>query len=492
MEKLVVNKVNDVFLRIECEGGARQELADYFTFYVPGYKFMPAFKNKMWDGKIRLYDLRSHTLYVGLLEYVKKFADERGYEVEINFPHNITKVNEEELATFVSKFLHLPFEPRDYQYRAATHGLRNKRALLVSPTASGKSLIIYILLRFYMNVLKGKRLLLIVPTTSLVEQMRTDFLAYAQNDDSFDESMIHTIYSGKEKDTLAPIVVTTWQSIYKLPKQWFEPFRMVIGDEAHTFQAKSLSTIMEKLTDCPYRFGLTGTLDGTLTHRLVLEGLFGPVYQVTTTKALMDADQLAKLDIKCLVMKYSDEECKSVKDATYSEEIDFIIAHQKRNNLIKNLALDQRGNTLVLFNRVDKHGKPLFKLIRDNAEEDRKVFYVSGETAVDDRESVRSITEKEKNAIIVASLGTFSTGINIKNLHNIIFASPSKSQIKVLQSIGRGLRKADDGRDTVLYDISDDLHWKTKKNFTLVHAGIRIQIYSKEQFNYKIHEVKLT
>ena len=234
------------------------------------------------------------------------------------------------------------------------------------------------------------------------------------------------------------------------------------------------------------------SLDGTLTHRLVLEGVFGPVYQVTTTKALMDSDKLAKLDIKCLVMKYSDEECKHVKDKSYAEEIDFIIAHQKRNNFVKNLAVDQTGNTLVLFNRVDKHGKPLFKMIREKAGDDRKVFYVSGETDVTDRETIRAITEKEQNAIIVASLGTFSTGINIKNLHNIIFASPSKSQIKVLQSIGRGLRKADDGRDTTLYDISDDLHWKAKKNFTLVHAGIRIQIYNKEQFNYKIHEVRLT
>jgi len=492
MEKIVVSKINDVFLRIECEGGARQELADYFTFYVPGYKFMPAFKNKMWDGKIRLYDLRSLTLYVGLFEYVKKFCEERGYLLEKNFSEPITKINEEDVKSYVEKHLKLPFEPRDYQYNAVTHGLRNKRCMLISPTASGKSLIIYLLIRHYKNLVKGGRMLLIVPTTSLVEQMYTDFLQYAQNDDSFDESLMHRIYSGKEKDTLAPIVITTWQSIYKQPKEWFANFRMVVGDEAHTFQAKSLSSIMEKLTDCPFRFGLTGTLDGTLTHRLVLEGLFGPVFQVTTTKALMDADQLAKLDIKCLVMKYSDEECKRVKDLAYADEIDFIISHEKRNKFIKNLTLDQTGNTLVLFNRVEKHGKPLFKLIREHAVEDRKVFYVSGETDVADRETIRSITEKEKNAIIVASLGTFSTGINIKNLHNIVFASPSKSQIKVLQSIGRGLRKADDGRDTVLYDISDDLHWKTKKNFTLVHAGIRIQIYNKEKFNYKIHEVRLT
>ena len=491
-EKLVIHKKDDVFIIIKCEGGARQELADYFTFYVPGYKFMPAFKNKMWDGKIRLYDLRTNTLYIGLLEYVKKFAEERGYLIELGFSEKINEVNETELQTYVEKKLHLPFPPRDYQYRAVTHCLRNKRCIAVSPTASGKSLIIYILTRFFLSLNKNKRMLLIVPTTSLVEQMRTDFLEYAQNDDAFDESWMHMIYGGKEKDTNAKIVITTWQSIYKMPKEWFADFGMVVGDEAHTFKAKSLTSILEKMTDCPYKYGMTGTLDGTLTHRLVLEGLFGPVYQVTTTKALMDTDKLAKLDIKALVFKYSDEECKMVKDRTYAEEIDFIVSHAKRNNFIKNLTLDQHGNTLVLFNLVEKHGKPLFKLIRDSAAEDRKIFYVSGETDVLDREAIRAITEKETDAVIVASLGTFSTGINIRNLHNIIFASPSKSQIKVLQSIGRGLRKSDNGKDTVLYDLCDDLHWKTKKNFTLLHAGIRIQIYSKEQFNYKIHEVRLT
>lgn len=490
MEKIVVRKVNDVYIKLECDGGIRQELADYFTFYVPGYKFMPAFRNKMWDGKIRLFDLRTHALYVGLYSHLKHFAEERGYELEGDNLSKLQKICSVDVLEFV-KELDLPFPPYDYQVTAVTTALQNQRRMLLSPTGSGKSLIIYILMRMYLTT-KHKRALIIVPTTSLVEQLSSDFMNYGQNDGAFSEKWIHKIYSGKEKDPISPIVVTTWQSIYKMPKQWFDQFGMVIGDEAHTFQAKSLTSIMEKLTDCPYKIGTTGTLDGTLTHRLVLEGLFGPVYQVTTTKALMDDDKLAQLNIKALVLKYSDEECKLVKDKVYSEEIDFIVSHSKRNNFIKNLALDQTGNTLVLFNLVEKHGKPLFKLIRDAASEDRKVFYVSGETDVTDREAIRGITEKEKNAIIVASLGTFSTGINIKNLHNIVFASPSKSQIKVLQSIGRGLRKADDGRDCTLYDLCDDLHWKTKKNYTLVHAGIRIQLYTKEKFNYKIHEVQLT
>jgi superfamily II DNA or RNA helicase len=488
MDKIVVGKLNDVHMMVSCDDGIRRELSEYFTFYVPGYKFMPAFKNKMWDGKIRLFDLRTNCLYLGLYSYLLKFAEERGYKVEGDNLLRLQKVID--LDKFV-KELDLPFPPYDYQIAAVTTALQNKRKVLLSPTGSGKSLIIYILTRWYLAQ-KHKRTLIIVPTTSLVEQMTSDFMNYGQNDGAFSEKWVHKIYSGKEKDPICPIVISTWQSIYKMPKQWFEQFGMVIGDEAHTFQAKSLTSIMEKLTDCPYKFGTTGTLDGTLTHRLVLEGLFGPVHQVTTTKALMDDDKLAKLNIQALVLKYSDDECKQVKDKSYAEEIDFIVAHQKRNNFIKNLALDQTGNTLVLFNRVEKHGKPLFKLIRDSAHEDRKIFYVSGETDVTDRESIRSITEKEKNAIIVASLGTFSTGINIKNLHNIIFASPSKSQIKVLQSIGRGLRKADDGRDCTLYDLCDDLHWKTKKNFSLIHAGIRIQLYTKEKFDYKIHEVQLT
>lgn len=491
MDKIVVHKVNDVYIKIDCDGGVRQELGDYFTFYVPGYKFMPAFRNKMWDGKIRLFDLRTHRLYSGLYSHLQHFAEERGYTIEGDNINKLEVITQQELVEFINRELDLPFPPYDYQLRAATIGLQHKRKLLLSPTASGKSLIIYILTRYYLS-LRHKRALIIVPTTSLVEQLSTDFMNYAQNDGAFSDKWIHKIYSGKEKDPISPIVITTWQSIYKMPKQWFDQFGCVIGDEAHTFQAKSLSSIMEKLTDCPYRFGTTGTLDGTLTHRLVLEGLFGPVYQVITTKALMDDDKVAQLDIKALVLKYSDEECKSLKDKTYAEEIDFIVSHQKRNSFIKNLALDQTGNTLVLFNRVEQHGKPLFKLIREAAHEDRKIFYVSGETDVADREAIRGITEKEKDAIIVASLGTFSTGINIKNLHNIIFASPSKSQIKVLQSIGRGLRKADDGRDCVLYDLCDDLHWKTRKNYTLVHAGIRIQLYTKEKFNYKIHEVQLT
>ena len=347
----------------------------------------------------------------------------------------------------------------------------------------------YIIMQYFLAYKNDekKKVLIIVPTTSLVEQLTTDFADYGMDVEKY----VHRIYSGKEKVTAKPIIISTWQSIYKNPKPWFQKFGMILGDECHGFKSKSLSSIMNKATVAKYRYGLTGTLDGTQTHKLVLEGLFGPVYHVTTTKALQDNDTLAPLDIKVLLMNYSKEIRKDFGKKTYQEEIDWIISNEARNRFIRNLALSCSGNTLILYHRVDAHGRPLYDIINTRVEQGRKVFFISGDVATSDRESIRKIVEKQSNAIIVASLGTFSTGINIRNLHNIIFASPSKSQIRVLQSIGRGLRKSDNGQTTTLYDIADDLHWGKRNNFTLLHSAERVKIYNKEQFNYKIAQVEL-
>jgi superfamily II DNA or RNA helicase len=479
---------------IDCDRGIAQELSEYFSFYVPGYKFMPAYRNKVWDGKIRLFNYMTAELNAGLYAYLKKFAAERNYTVDITqnqrygSPADTCNIHPYSQWIDTQVQSSLPFAPRSYQEEALKVGLKSKRAILLSPTGSGKSFIIYLLMKYYIEIINSdKKILIIVPTTSLVEQMYSDFSEYNMDVEKY----CHKIYSGKDKNTTKKVVISTWQSIYKHPKTWFKQFGMVVGDECHGFKSKSLSSIMNKATEAEYRFGTTGTLDGTQTHRLVLEGLFGPVYKVTTTKALQDNDTLAPLDIKVLLLSYSEEVRKNFGKKTYQQEIDFIIGHPARNRLICNLSLDARGNTLVLFNRVDAHGKPLYQMINSKAEEGRKVFFVSGEVDTSDREAIRQIVEKQNNAIIVASLGTFSTGINIRNLHNIIFASPSKSQIKVLQSIGRGLRKSDDGRETKLFDVADDLHWKTQRNYTLLHSAERIKIYEKEQFKYKIVKVDI-
>ena len=498
METITIQKKNEVFLNIQTDPSIEMELSEHFQFFVPGYKFMPAYRNRMWDGKIRLFDSRKKTLYCGLHKYLREFCDVRDYNLEvIESPQYGTlesslEPNLEGLLSNLSLSVNgVDIIPRQYQLEGLSHTLSKEKSLLLSPTASGKSLIIYLAIRYYLDVFDGN-VLLIVPTTSLVEQMYSDFGDYSRKDIWSHEENCHRIYSGREKIGVQQrIIISTWQSIYKLPANWFSGFGMVIGDEAHNFKAKSLTSILEKCTEAKYRIGTTGTLDGTQTHQLVLEGLFGPVYKVTTTKELMDNDDLAQLNIDILILKYKEEYCKQIIKEKYQQELDFIVRYEPRNNFISNLALDQKGNTLILFNYVDKHGKPLHSLLQTKMPDKRKLFYVSGETDVDTRESVREITEKEKDAIIVASIGTFSTGINIRNLHNIIFASPSKSQIRVLQSIGRGLRKSEDGTDTKIYDIADDLHWKNQKNYTLQHAAERIKIYSKERFNYKMYDVNI-
>ena len=498
METITIQKKNEVFLNIQTDPSIEMELSEHFQFFVPGYKFMPAYRNRMWDGKIRLFDSRKKTLYCGLHKYLHEFCDVRDYKLEVIESPQYGALESSlspDLEGLLSK-ISLSVNggdiiPRQYQLEGLSHTLSREKSLLLSPTASGKSLIIYLAIRYYLDVFDGN-VLLIVPTTSLVEQMYSDFGDYSRKDTWSYEENCHRIYSGREKIGVQQrVIISTWQSIYKLPASWFNSFGMVIGDEAHNFKAKSLTSILEKCTEAKYRIGTTGTLDGTQTHQLVLEGLFGPVYKVTTTKELMDSDDLAQLNIDILILKYKEEYCKQIVKEKYQQELDFIVRYEPRNNFISNLALDQKGNTLILFNYVDKHGKPLHSLLQKKMPDNRKLFYVSGETDVDTRESVREITEKEKDAIIVASIGTFSTGINIRNLHNIIFASPSKSQIRVLQSIGRGLRKSEDGTDTKIYDIADDLHWKTQKNYTLQHAAERIKIYSKERFNYKMYDVNI-
>jgi len=454
----------------------------------------------MWDGKVRLLDMRTQSIYAGLYKYIIEFANERDYHITIDesnghyynrpdiyYDDNVDWISELPLSSGGKKIV-----TREYQKDAVSYALRHRRGLLISPTASGKSLIIYLLIRHFLEENQDKKVLLIVPTTSLVKQMYGDFDDYSQFDEGFDVEQCHQIMAGQSKnDKSKDIYISTWQSIYKMPTDYFQQFGMVLGDEAHNFKAKSLTAILTNCTEASYRFGLTGTLDGTQTHKLCLEGLFGPVKNITTTKELIDAGALSDVEIDIILLKHPQEMCKVVNKMKYQDEINHIINYSPRNNFIKNLTLDQDGNTLVLYQFVEKHGKPLYDMIKEAAHEKRHVFFVSGNTDAESREEVRKITEKESNAIIVASLGTFSTGINIRNLHNIVFASPSKSQIRILQSIGRGLRKSDDGRAAKIYDIADDIHWRKRKNFALKHSAERIKIYAKEKFKFQIHEVHI-
>ena len=486
MSLITVKKKNEVYLTVNSEQHVHHELADYFSFELPEAKFLkrqPRFR--YWDGMIHLYSPATGELYGGLLPHLKQWCTERKYRLsyEENDWYGLPEesndlVSPAGVKVYMDKVC--KYKPRDYQYATVYKALKNNRGLFLSPTGSGKSMMIYSIVRYY--VATGKKILLVVPTTSLVEQMIKDLKDYGWNAEEY----CHTIYSGKDKNTDKPVIISTWQSIYKFPKRYFDDIDCVIGDEAHLFKSKSLTGIMTKLHNAKYRFGFTGTLDGSKTHKWVLEGLFGHCEKVTKTDDLIKQGYLSNFRVKVLVCKH---ESRSFAD--YHEEMEYIVTHPKRNNLIKNLVKDIEGNTLVLFNFVEKHGEPLYEMINNDIGGNRKVFFVHGATDVEDRELVREIVEQESNAVIIASYGTFSTGINIKKLDNIIFASPSKSRVRNLQSIGRVLRKGEGKDVATLYDIADDISTKTRQNYTLNHLVERLKIYQEENFKYEVIPIKL-
>lgn len=495
MPDLVIENVNSVYIKINCERGIAKELNQYFTFAVPNFQYTPAYKNKVWDGQIRLFNLLSHTIYAGLLDYVIKFANDRNYTIEYPEPTNKT-YTEEQVAKFVEDFLKPTaggkrIKAHDYQIKAITRALAKERTLLLCPTGSGKSLIIYCLIRFFLDHIKqDKKILVVVPTVGLVSQMFSDFTDYSTENKWSVNRHCYTISSGKDKDTHKRVVISTWQSIYKLPKEFFDQFEMVIGDECHLFKAKSLSSLMSKLTDCPIRIGTTGTLDGTHTHKLVVEGLFGKVFHVTTTSTLIEKNLLSNLNIDCILLQYSLSDIEEAKRMLYKEEIKWLVLNSKRNNFIKQLCSSLKGNTLLLFNFVELHGKPLYETFKREIT-DKEIFFIHGGTDVEQREDIRKIVDNQDNAILIASYGTCSTGINIRNIHNIVFASPSKSVVRVLQSIGRGLRKSETKNSVNVYDIGDDLRHKKYRNHSLNHMDARIKLYTKEKFKYKLVSLQL-
>lgn len=491
-----VEQINAVYLKVTAEAGVRHEIANYFSFKPNGYQFSPAYKNRVWDGVIRLYQPLRPTLYVGLFKHLVKFCEDRGYDLKAPDHLFLGEEIPDDYGYQLAEKINCKFKPRDYQNQYIVDAIRDSRSLSLSPTSSGKSLIIYLIQQHYYQTY-GHRTLIIVPTIGLVHQMAGDFMDYG-----CDKDLIYRIQGGVDKTTDAPIVISTWQSLIKQPKSWFSQFNVVLGDEAHLFQAKSLQKIMEGLDECYYRHGFTGTLksEESKTHRLVLEGCFGAVRKHVSTKDLMDSGTVADFNVKAIVLSHSADARKKFHDAfkqikvaskKYPAEREFIVNNHKRNIFIRNLLWSLEGqNNLVLFDLVEKHGKVLEPMLQKDG---RQLHFIYGGTDGDERERIRHLVENDpvKQHDILASYGVFSTGVNLKKLDNVIFASGSKSEVKVLQSIGRALRKGNDADKATLYDIADDLSVNSFENYTLQHFRKRIEIYGQEQFPFKIYTVDI-
>lgn len=491
---------NETHVRIITDDlGIDQELSEWFSFMVDGYKYMPAYKNGIFDGRIRLFNLRNKTIYKGLLEEIVKFAKSRNHPLEIDISlKNSQNIEKDTVKSFVDSLnLHARnevIETRDYQYDAVHYGINNIRSILLSPTASGKSLIIYSIVRWHLK--HDRNIVIVVPTTMLVEQLAADFRDYSSANGFDVDEHTSMLYSGKERIFDKPIVITTWQSLVAMQKNDPSKFKEIVSrsdaaimDEAHTYKANVVLSTLELFTKTKFRTGTTGTIDNTKINKLSLMGIMGPVYRVITTKELMDAGQVVQLNIKCVVLEYPEHIKKAYKGLAYKDEINFLVGYDNRNKFIAKLASNVKGNTLILFNFVDRHGAVLEQLIRSQT--DRPVYFIHGGVENEEREQIRQLLSTQKNAIIIATSSLMSTGVNIPSIENIIFAIPSKSMIRILQSIGRGLRLNKGKTNCTLWDISDDLRYKSKANTTYNHLEERIQIYEKEKFDYEFRKLPI-
>lgn len=498
VERVEIQRLNETYIRVLSSMGVAAELRDKFSFFVDGYQHMPRYKCGYWDGKIYLFDMRTRTMYAGLEGKVREFCAERRYDL-VAPEEEVCGWNVDE----VVKSLNLSITPRDYQYDAFANALNAGRSITLMPTSSGKTLVEWMLARHAQNC--GERTLVIEPKLALVSQTVKAFEGYGSP--SYD---IQKISGGLTSLVERPIVVATWQSIHRLPKEWINQFGMIEGDEVHRFKAKCLCGMMEAADTVGLRHGFTGTLKDSQTDKLILEGLFGTPYAPkmadgveTKTVELMKRGYVSPLEIVIIILEYPDEERKSLAASKralkrsaaagskrFAIETDFLNAHEGRNRFIANLAKDSasKGNSLMLFSRVDKHGAMLHERVKGMGV---NAYFVAGRVGADEREHIRQIVAKEKDALITASLGTFQEGVDIPSIEKIIFTASSKAKIQILQSIGRGGRLHERKTKCTLYDVADDLTWKGKPNYAMEHMEKRIALYAREEFDYRTVRVKL-
>lgn len=476
---LRILKLNEVWCQIECNEGIARELHEDFSFQTKGYQFG---KKKGWDGRIHLFNLRTYTIYIGLLDKVIRWAYAKHYThdwVEFPYPFHVHWTEWVNALGLPKEMNGRPFEVREDQHFIVKQCIAQRRSIIISPTGSGKSLIAYLLTRYY-----NKKTLIIVPTINLVNQLYSDFKDYGFDSDQ----MVHRVYSydGMEPTTSKPVTISTWQSMLDMPTSFFQDFEVVVGDEAHGFKAKSLRTIMERLINTPYRFAMTATLanQDREVDELVIEGLFGPQVLGKSTQDLMQEGHLAEIEIYCIILQYPQKDRKALKKAQITDETDFLVGHKGRQKYIRNLACSLKGATFILFRLVDKHGKGIYESIKEFKKE--KAHLVYGETEAEVREAVRLTANVDNNTTVVASYGVFSGGVNVPNLKNAIMASNYKAKTKVLQSIGRTIRKTGTKDKAMIFDIVDDLSVGNWQNYSLRHFTERLKLYYREFLDMKI------
>lgn len=478
---VTITKINETYCYIDGDPGDIRTLQDDLTFEVPNHKFNPKYRSGQWDGRIRLINGLTHQFYTGLVPELVSRAFKIGIKIDVDPEIRPPKPDLESAQQFLDT-LDLEFDPYDFQVEAFFETLKRRRLLVISPTSSGKSLIIFLITKF-LNL----KTLIICPTVKLVKQMTKDLSEYGIEGD------IHTISEGSDKNTTKQYVVSTWQSIQNEKPAYFNQYDVVFGDEVHKFDSKKIGGIMEKSTDVSYRIGLTGTLKGSKTHELALTGLFGPKIETISYAEMIERGIASEIKIKVLVFNYSDATNKQLPlKHEYRDEDELIRLHDGRNKFIAALADRLNNNVLILFRKIDKHGDILNEILQNMS---KPTYYIHG-TNKEHEDTIKEIAETTDGINILASAGVFSTGISIDNIQVGIFANAIKSRIDTIQSIGRLLRKDKKTNSVILYDCADNFERKTAKykkeqGYSMRHLEQRLAMYAELGFPYEVVNVQL-
>lgn len=492
MADIIIEKSNESFAQIHCDEEINHEINNLFSAFAPGYRFNPRYKHHLWDGKVRAYSAITQLLPIGLVDNLIKWCKKKNYSYKLQFFDDFKDdIDINDLEKDLDSYITGGLKIRDYQLNAVHAALTNKKGMLLSCTGSGKSLMIYSIFRYLLEKKKARRILLIVPSTMLVEQMYTDFTDYGWKDIELD---VEKLYSGQKPTYKSPVLISTWQSLDKQDKSFFEKYDAIVVDEAHQAKASVLSRIVKSAFNAEYKIGTTGTLPAELSDQLLINGVLGNVVFELKSKELIDRGYLSKMTIATIYLRYPTDFIKENKDRNYPEEVKMVEEYDNRNKVL-NFVIDHTpatNNMLILVTHRE-HLDSIKKYL-EKSYPDRKVSIINGSIKAKDREEIRVGLEEEDGTLLVATYKTMSTGVNIPKLHAVMLYSNSKSRIQVLQSIGRGLRKHNTKNKVIIYDIVDDLSYKTrtgktKKNYCMQHYDERYAFYKEQEFPIVSHSI---
>lgn len=493
---------NEIYYKIEAGPHIINKIRSYFSLRVPGFIFNPLYKNGLWNGFVCLF--KGNYFPKGLRKDLEKFASDNHYSIYVHDQHRSCGISLEYLdelikttkLSSVDKKSGNVFEIqlRDYQEEAIRLCIKNQHQLIVSQTSTGKSLMIYMVMKILQEaIIFDSKMLIIVPSITLVEQMYSDFESYSRLNGWKVDDFCTKMHSKAKPDYNKQILITTWQSLMDKDEEFFKQYKAVFLDEAHkigksnTKEAKQIELEINKCVNAKFLFGFTGTLPEEILYRKKILGFFGNTKAVTSYSDAISTGNISDLEINILELEYTSGFDGSMRN--YKNEKSFIMSSQRRNEFLKKLMLKNNGNQLLLFMEIKKHAKVIYEsIINDERFKDYKIILLDSTSKVSVREDTKKLLETNDKVIVFGTYALLGTGWSVNNIWNIIFVAPLKSKIAVLQSIGRGLRLIPGQKKVCkIWDIVDKFEYK---NILYKHYLTRYKYYAENKFNMKVYHFK--